>query len=268
LVVLVDGIDEVPPAFLRRFEAYLLAPLVKEPHVTVVLGGRTRDPRPHGGYTWKMPELKLYSDECDLEPFGKERTREQLARLEYDYQVSPAAAPETMKAGGGYPLSNVVLAWYIEGDPPRWRDRGAALQECAEALLENVDKNLCAYFRALCVLRAFDEDRMPPLLSVWFGGNEIVWNYQRCRRIREDMVATRLARWRGMQGYAMDGAVREVLENALWENDRKQWRELHRAAYELYARWLEHYPQAKDRWQPEVDHHAARLGQEGENAKS
>ena len=268
LVILVDGVDEVPPAFLRQFEAYLLAPLVKEPYVMVVLGGRTRDPRPRGGYTWKMPELKLYSDEYILDPFDEGWTREQLARLEDDYQVTQIAAPEAMKVGGGYPLNNAVLAWYIEGDPPMWRDKPAALRGCADILLENIDERLRDHFWALCVLRAFDEDRMSPPLAVWFDGGEAAWDYQRCRRIREDMVATRLVRWRGEQGYVMDEAVRAVLENTLWENNRERWRVLHQAACGLYAKWVECYPKAKSRWQPEVEYHEMRLQQEGDDGDS
>ena len=259
LVILVDGVDEVPPSFLEPFEAYLLAPLVKEPEVLLILGGRTRDPRPGGGYTWKMPEIKLYSDELHLLPFDEEWTRKQLDRLSENYPVIPEAAFETREAGGGYPFSNVVLAQHLKGNPPQWRNKGAALRECADTLLEPVDEKLREYFQSLCVLRGFDEDRMPALLASWFGDDESTWDYQRCRRIREDMVATRLARWEREHGYVMDEAVRKPLENALKENQPQRWEALHEAAHELYTGWVNRYPSAEERWQPEADHHAEQL---------
>jgi hypothetical protein len=100
---------------------------------------------------------------------------------------------------------------------------------------------------------------MPPLLAAWFDSDRMAWDYQRCRRIREDMVATRLARWRGRRGFVMDEAVREMLESALRENEHQRWKELHTAAHDLYAGWVARYPSATARWQPEVDYHAACL---------
>ena len=251
VVILVDGVDEMPPQFLRELENYFLAPLSLEPYILIVLGGRIRDPRK---YAWKMPELRLYADEVWLEPFAEEDTREQLERLS-PLGLSPKAAPEVQKAGNGYPLSNVVLATHLEGDPPQWRDKGAALRECADLLLENMNPPLRDYFRALCVLRSFDEMRMPPLLAEWFGKPVEEWDYQRCWRIREDMAATRLVRWGGPQGYIMDKAVRVVLENDLRENEPQRWRALHQAAYDLFTDWANRYPTAKDRWMPEAEYH-------------
>jgi len=251
VVIIVDGVDEMPPEFLRELENHFLAPLSPEPYVLFVLGGRIRDPRK---YAWKMPELRLYADEVWLKPFAEEDTREQLKRLS-SLGLSPKAAPEVQKAGNGYPLSNVVLATHLEGDPPQWRDKGAALRECADLLLENVTPPLRDYFRALCVLRSFDEMRMPPLLAVWSGTPAEYWDYQCCRRIREDMVATRLARWGESQGFVMDEAVRVVLENDLRENEPQRWRALHRAAYGLFTDWANRYPTAKDRWMPEAEYH-------------
>ena len=262
LLILVDGIDELPPDFLRLLESYLLAPLVVEPNVLLVLGGRTRDPRPGSGYVWKTPEIKLYADEHTLEPFDEGWTQKQLERLKDDYPVDPAAAPKVVEVGGGYPLSNVVLAQHVTGSPPDWRVQPEGLRECAEELLESV-ADLRQYFQALCVLRAFDEDRMAPLLATWFSDDPAKWDYQRCRRIREDMVATRLVRWRGGQGYVMDEAVRTVLENALREAESERWRVLHQAACDLYTCWVEQYPTARERWQPEAEYHQGRLQGEG-----
>jgi len=150
----------------------------------------------------------------------------------------------------------------VIGSPPNWQVQPAGLQECAEELLKSV-ADLRPYFQALCVLRAFDEDRMAPLLATWFSDDPAKWDYQRCRRIREDMVATRLVRWRGGQGYVMDEAVRTVLENALREAESERWRVLHQAACDLYTCWVEQYPTARERWQPEAEYHQGRLQGEG-----
>lgn len=215
-----------------------------------------------------MPELKLYSDEHDLSPFDEQWTREQLERLAKDFGVLPAAAGEVRAAGAGFPLNNVVLARHLEGTPPAWRDKGAALRECAERMLAGVAEELRDYFRALCVLRSFDEDRMPTLLAVWFDGTVTEWDYQRCRRIREDMVATRLVRWQGGEGFVMDEAVRDLLRNALREDQPARWVALHRAAKRMYDEWKDKYPAASERWGPEARYHAGRLGGEAEHGAS
>lgn len=263
LILLADGIDEVPYEFLRTFEDYFLVPMVQEPNVLVVLGGRVRSQRPRGDYR-RAPELKIYSDLCDLTPFDENWTRVQFTRL----NVNPDAAPEVRRAGGGFPLNNFILGQDLQGEPLQWQDKAAALQSCAEEVLSNIDSDVREYFWPLCVLRAFDEDRMPPLLAVWFEGDETSWDYQTCRRIREDVVATRLARWSGEKGYVMDEAVCQVLENALHENRPECWYALHQAAYELYKELIEAYPSAEERWQPEAEYHKARLLKENDDGKS
>jgi hypothetical protein len=57
----------------------------------------------------------------------------------------------------------------------------------------------------------------------------------------------------------MDEAVRTVLENALREEEPERWRALHQAACDLYTRWVEQYPTARERWQPEAEYHQGRL---------
>ncbi|MBM4430021.1 MAG: ATP-binding protein, partial [Chloroflexi bacterium] len=143
VAILVDDIDAVSPDFLRELESYFLAPLVKLPGILIVLAGRTRDPRPGEGYTWKSPELKLYSVECDLGPFDEQYTKDQLARQRPE--AAPAAV-EIREAGGGYPLSNWILGGQVAGQPPAWQDKAAALKACADALLGNVEATLQPYF--------------------------------------------------------------------------------------------------------------------------
>jgi hypothetical protein len=259
LVLLVDSVDEAPPDLLQGLETYLLAPLVKEPQILVVLAGRTRDPRPEGGYTWKSPELKLYSEEYDLPPFDEGLTRAQLEKLRDLYPDALQATAQIVQEGGGYPLSNALLASEVAGRPPEWKDKAAALKKCADALLEGVESDETkGYFWALCVLRVFFEDNMPPLLAVYFGKDPSAWPFRKCREIREEMVRTRLARWdEGRNGFVIDEAVRTALENALREGQPELWARLHEAACKLYTQWVATYPRAADRWKPEADYHCA-----------
>lgn len=217
LVVLVDGLDEASPSLLGCLESYYLAVLAKEPNVLLVLGSRV--PRPQG-YTWRMMELRYKVEEFQLESFDKKQTEEQLQKL----QVDPSVADEVGEAGEGNPLSNAVLG-------KLWKkDKAEALQRCAEELLDGVDEELRGYFWALCPLPAVYEEQMPPLLAAYFGKDPSVWSFQSCRRILQDMVATRLTRWQAGEGYVMDPAVRSVLTRALQENDPPRWEKLKQAS--------------------------------------
>ena len=219
VVALVDGLDEALPELLEPLESHYLAVLAKEPNAFLILGSRV--PRPQG-YTWKMPELRYRIEECELEPFDRHWTEEQLQQL----GVDPSIAEEVKKTSGGNPLSNAVLG-------SQWENKASALQLCAEALLEGVDKALRDYFWALCPLSAFFEEQMPPLLVAYLGGEASAWSIQSCRRILRDMVKTRLVRWHTGKGYVMDPAVRAVLEHALRENDPQRWEKLVQAAGSL-----------------------------------
>ena len=224
LIALVDGLDKTSPQFLECLESYYLV-LAKEPNVLLVLGSRV--PRPQG-YTWKKVEqLRYRMDECLLEPFDAARTRKQLERLAEDFEeVDPSVAEDVRRVGGGNPLSNAVLG-------AQWKNRANALQRCAEELLEGVGQDLRGYFSAICILDAFYEEHMPPLLAVYFGRERATWDLQSCRRILQDMLKTKLVRWRSGEGYLMDSAVRAVLMNNLRENRPRLWEQLEKAGEEL-----------------------------------
>ncbi len=223
LVAFVDGLDEPSSRFMKCLESYYLAVLAKEPNVLLVLGGR--GPR-HPQYPWKMIELRYKVEEYPLELFDAACTKEQLQRLAEEFGVDPSVAEDVQEAGGGNPLSNVVLG-------ALWEDRAGALQRCAEELLRGVPGYLGRYFRALCILPAVYEEQMPPLLTAYCGPDSPALDLQSCRRILKDMVATRLVRWQSGRGHVMDPAVRSVLTNALQENEPDKWEELTKAKEEL-----------------------------------
>lgn len=214
VVMIVDELDKVPPEVLREIELYFISPLFRLPNVPLILGSRVPTP---GGRLGDV-EFKRRVENQDLPPFDQTQTEDQLRKLGCD----PALAPEILEAGGGYPISNAILAQKWATDP------GQALEECAQALLEGVPDDLQPYFRALCVPDTIEIERMPCLLAVYFSSDPSHWDTQRCRRILTDMVRTHLVRWGKWtpSGYGMDPAVRQVLRSALQRNDPPLWKRL------------------------------------------
>lgn len=252
LLLLVDGIDELSPSFLAPLENYVLAPLAQQPGSLIVLGGRVRNPSPGGGFVWTSLDLRG-AEEVLLLPFEKEETFKQLERLASQRLVKrrkEQEVEEILELGGGYPLSNLILA-------SSWPQISPSLQECADVHLAEVNPSNHDYFWALCVLTEFDEHRMSPLLATWWGKTDLL-DLPGCRKIRVEMVATRLARWDSTQGaYVMDKALRKILEEALRSNQKGRWLALHRAAYELYGDWVEN--DTDPRWKDLRDYHLKQL---------
>ncbi len=203
VVIIVDELDKVPLDILKEIELYYISPLFRHPNVLLILGSRIPAP---GGRLGDV-EFKLRVESRDLPPFDQTQTGEQLRRL----GCNPALAPAILEAGGGYPISNAILAQQWATDP------GRALEECAQALLEGVPKDLQQYFRVLCVPDTIEIERMPRLLAVYFSRDPSYWDTQLCRRILTDMVRTHLVRWEKWtpSRYGMDPAVRQVLLSAL-----------------------------------------------------
>lgn len=215
LVIIVDELDKVPPEVLKDVELYFISPLFRLPNVLLILGSRVPAP---GGRLGDV-EFKRRVENQDLPPFNQTQTEDQLRKLGCD----PALAREILEAGGGYPISNAILAQTWATDP------GRALEECAQALLEGVLDDLQPYFRALCAPDTIEIEHMPCLLAAYFGNDPSHWDTQRCWRILTDMVRrTYLVRWGKWtsSGYGMDPAVRQVLRSALQRNAPALWEQL------------------------------------------
>lgn len=212
VVILVDELDKVPSERLRELELYYIAPLYRLPNVLFILGSRVPAP---GGRLSDV-EFKRRVENRELPPFDLQQTEEQIRKLGFD----PAIAQEILKAGGGYPISNAILAQKWAVDP------GGALEECVQALLEGVPEDLQHYFRALCVPDTIERDRMPCLLATYFNDDPSHWDTQRCQRILMDMVRAYLVRWRQGTQYVMDPAVRQALRSALQRNQPDRWKKL------------------------------------------
>ncbi|MGB9890595.1 MAG: AAA family ATPase [Anaerolineae bacterium] len=248
LVVIVDHVYESDWTLLPLLEDYLLGPLAVEQRVLLVLTGRGRL------YPWKNPELSTMATsigepESRLRPFDQPSTKEQLKR-----QVPSAVdrAEEIYQLTGGNPLANYLIAAYD-------------LNQAMEGLLAPVPKEhlreIRGYLEALCVLRSFDEERIPNMLAAYYDDDSYrQWTYAQARRVREELIRWGLARWDPEQrGYVMDRIVRRLAERYLQTQKPERWRKLHQAAQKLYEQWENDYSATRDRWREEAEYHRQRL---------
>jgi len=250
LVVIVDHVYESDWALLPLLEDYLLGPLAAERRVLLLLTGRGRL------YPWKNPELSTLAvplGKPELEPFDPLFTKDQLKR-----QAPSQAhrADEIYELTGGNPLANYLVAAY-------------SLDQAVEGLLEPVPeerrRTVREYLEALCVLRAFDEERIPDMLATYYDNDSYrQWTYARSRRVREELIRWGLARWDAEQrGYVMDRIVRQLIERYLQTQKPELWRRLHQTAYQLYQQWANNYPATRERWLEEAEYHRQRLQEYG-----
>lgn len=249
LVLLVDHVEEADKTLLETLEAHLLAPLSNAIQALLVLAGRGR------GYPWKSPELRLRAQHWDLETFSLPDTHSQIAR---QIPASVPTAQEVQELSAGYPWTNYLLARSASAE---WAQ---VLDQIADQMLAGYTE-LRPYLEALCVLRAFDEPRMPELLESYKDGwPDQRWDHLACRRIRERLTRAALIRWRQEAGgYVIDEALRPILEKGLLLRDGELWYALHCAALCLFRDWVQRYSRSGDRWQAEAEYHAARLSEAG-----
>jgi len=233
---------------LAELEDRFLAPLAIHPRALLVMAGRGRV------YPWKTPELRLYVEEHGLEPFDEDLTKQQLERLQPDAAFRTS---EIHDMSHGYPLVNYLLAarpTVIE-----------AMHETVDGLLGGVSPEERSWLEALCVLRAFDEERIPVLLAAYSDYSSLAErSYKEIRRIRDRLLRTALVRWgEETGGWVVDEAIRPVLEKYLQETKPELWRRLHCAALRLYQDWEDRYPRGRERWREEANHHAKCLRDAG-----
>jgi len=249
LALLVDSVYESDWRLLAALEDYLLGPLAIVPGMLIVMAGRGRP------YPWRTPELRLEAEFVDLHPFSDVAlTEAQLARQQK--KAVPKAA-EIHRLSGGNPLANYLLAAY--DDPV------VALNQVVEGMLETVPAErrrlVRDYLEALCVLRSFDEERIPMMLAAYYDDASYRrWSYAQARLVREEVVKWAFAHWDEEQGgYVLDGPTRRLLERYLTTAEPDRWKRLQRAAFELYERWAQAYPRTRARWQREVKYHVCQL---------
>jgi hypothetical protein len=246
-VLLLDHVYESDWNLLKLLEERLLAPAAVEPRVLTVMAGRGQ------AYPWKTPELRLYVQEYHLQPFDQTLTQ---AQLEKQKPEAVPRASDIHEMSQGYPLGNYLLA-----DQPAAK----AMQQAVDGLLEGVPQRERTWLEALCILRSFDEEHIPPLLAAYFEDESIAhWSYKDSRQARDRLLLTRMVCWKEDAGsWVVDEAIRPLLEEYLQQARLETWQRLHCVAYRLYKDWEREYPEERYRWRQEAEYHAGCLRHAG-----
>jgi hypothetical protein len=247
-VLLLDHVYESDWILLKLLEEHILASAAVERRLLTVMAGRGQ------AYPWKTPELRLYVRDHHLEPFDQTLTQAQLERQKAE---AVPRASDIHEMSRGYPLGNYFLA-----DRPTPAE---ALQRTVDGLLEGVPQEQRTWLEALCILRSFDEEHIPPLLAAYFEDDSFAsWSYKESRQARDRLLLTRMVRWKEKAGgWEVDGAIRPLLEEYLQHAKPEIWRRLHNAAHKLYLEWKGLYPDETYLWQQQADYHAQRLRNAG-----
>ena len=296
ICLILDSVFEANRSFLDDLERYLLAALAALPRVLIIMTGRGRP------YLWKSPYLRLEREDQSLTPFSLEQVVEQIKKsLQKSSQGSPQESPQdtliaanlsdeaieqlakkVINLGGGYPLTNELLArafvHQVLGRSPKSDDLEQAINSATidDKVLENVASRLLevipAQWRdelrevlnALCVLKdGFREHEMPYFLAELRDtkpeGPE--YTIKAMRGLRDLLLETNLGRWQDAR-YVLDEAVRTVLEQLLKSQKREVWRRLHERAVNLYEDWAKRYPNSRQYLEQRAEYHRRVLAED------
>jgi hypothetical protein len=288
ICLILDSVFETNWSFLDQLERYLLAAFAALPRILIVMTGRGRP------YLWKSPYLRTEREEQSLTPFSVEQVVEQIRRsFSNAPNLSPAVAGlsdealtrlarQVIDLGGGYPLTNELLARAFvrqaldrlpEGENlERALDRetidASVLENVADRLLEVVPGDrrhrLREAFDALCVLKdGFRENEMPYLLAELRNTKPegSAYSISAMRELRDRLLETSLVRWQDKR-YVLDEAVRTVLEQYLKLQRPDVWQRLHACAADLYATWAQKYPGSRGYFDQRAVYHRSILGED------
>jgi len=296
ICLILDSVFEANRSFLDYLERYLLAAFAALPRVLIIMTGRGRP------YLWKSPYLRLEREDQSLTPFSLEQVAKQIKKsLQKSSQGSPQESPQdtliaanlsdeaieqlakkVINLGGGYPLTNELLARalvdQVLGRSPKSDDLEQAinsatiddkvLEDVASRLLEVIPTQwrdeLREVLNALCVLKdGFREHEMPYFLAELRDtkpeGPE--YTIKAMRGLRDLLLETNLGRWQDAR-YVLDEAVRTVLEQLLKLQKREVWQRLHARAANLYEDWAKRYPNSRQYLEQRAEYHRRVLAED------
>jgi hypothetical protein len=214
-----------------------------------VLAGRGRP------YPFRTPELRFDAEFKSLDLFDETKTREQLIKQR---ERAAFRYNEIFQLSKGNPLANYLLAEY--------EDPGEALDQVINEILKGLmdagqRHKVREYLEALCVLKAFDEARIPIMLAAYYNDRQYRnWSHAQAREVREQVVAAGFAQWDAkVGGYVLDEPTRLLIEQYMKDNKQPKWEQLQRAAIELYEDWKERYTRTQVRWEKEQTYHCKQL---------
>lgn len=260
LVLFVDGVFEADWNFLELLEEHLLGPLAIISNVLIVLSGRSRK------FPWATPELRFRADFYDLQPFDLIDTRTQIERLDDPALAAYDKVDVIQEIGQGVPGATVWLAQdeeFLERQKPERLD--AILNHLLESIPEEQRRAIRRHIEALCVLRAFDDDRVSRLVQVY---EQVVdkkpdsqtISYGVSANIQKTLVHEALAQYQNSEGaYTLDKYLAKLAEEYLKRSKPDLWKALHTAARDLYNDWIDKYERTRERWIKEKAYHEQML---------
>lgn len=222
-----DAIFEQNWDLLELLETYLLASLAHTPNVLQVMTGRGKL------YPWDSPQLRVHARYCQLRNFDVTQTQQQIEKLGHPCTFDRLQSLQDQSLGN--PLINLLLV-----------DKNINSEQLLDEILKPVDVPIRDYLRALAVLEdGFREDEVRTLLRAMADSTEEKaeisrWNLAQVRKIRDQLIATRLVRWDDGH-YIIDSGVRAIIVGILQKKDRNRYETLLRAAHEMYQDWADKY---------------------------
>lgn len=262
LVLFADGVFEADWNFLELLEEHLLGPLAIQPRVLIVLSGRSRK------FPWATPELRFQADFQELGTFNSTETEAQIFRLGLSDSISPLELEKVQKIGQGVPGATYFLVQ--DGDFSR-SEKPETLDTILDHYLASVraeeKQKLRRYIEALCVLQAFDDDRVSTLVGVYEQSTDAapaghIVPYEVSVHIQKLLVQEALAHYQQTEGaYKLDQYIKNLAEEYLRRKNPTLWRLLHETALNLYTEWSEKFKRTRDRWAAEAAYHSRRLSE-------
>lgn len=261
LTLFADGVFEADWNFLELLEEHLLGPLAIQPRVLIVLSGRSRK------FPWATPELRFKADFQEINPFNSTETEAQVARLGFSDSISPSELETVQKIGQGVPGATYFL---VQGGDFSKSQKLETLDTILTHYLASVRaderRKIRNYIEAICVLQAFDDDRVSTLVGVYERSTGIapagqIVPYEVSVHIQKLLVQEALAHYQQEEGaYKLDQYIAKLAEEYLRRKNPTLWRLLHETALNLYTEWSDKFPRTRNRWAAEATYHAQCLG--------
>ena len=243
----------------------MLGPLAIEERVLIVMAGRGRR------FPWATPELRFHEEYHLVPLFTVEETKEQLARYHPELQAL-GDIEKIYELSHGVPQINSLLARRPELRMSSIESYNAIIDQQLSFVVKEDERNdTRKHLEALCILNAFDDDRIVALTDAYaktkrgqrVGAQENI-SLSQCVGIRRDLVYKALARYdTGKGAYVMDQYIQFACQAYLrsLESPPTTWCSLHQTAQKLYREWENKYSDNGDKWRAEAAaHHRALLG--------
>lgn len=252
LILCLDHVSETATERLQYLEKALLVPFALRSDTYLIMTGRG------AYYNWESTEFRLNIDYHDLKPFTLPHTREQLEKVGFDSSLGNAE--KILADSTGYPGLNYLLAQ--SGEPQE------IVAQAVENNLSRLSPGNRERLEALSIPRTFTDELLPRLLAVYYTDPAISnWPHGQINDALNKLIQDGLVRWEDppqeLSGYAVDLALRPLLEKNLKHKNREMWRKLHCRALEYYQKLAHDFPEEAPAYRKEIEYHTGQLRNEG-----